>query len=41
LCGLFYETQNTGSHAFLMVWPALLAILLKPRSGYGRFGTVP
>jgi hypothetical protein len=39
LCGLFYETQNTGSQAFLMVWPALLAILLRPRSGYGRFGT--
>jgi hypothetical protein len=37
VCGLFYETQNTGSHAFLMVWPALLAILLKPVAGYGRF----
>lgn len=36
-CGLFYETQNTGSHAFIMVWPALLAILLKPTTGYGRF----
>lgn len=35
--GLFYETQNTGSHAFIMVWPALLAILLKPMAGYGRF----
>jgi hypothetical protein len=35
-CGLFYETQNTGSQAFIMVWPALLAILLKPMTGYGR-----
>jgi hypothetical protein len=35
-CGLFYETQNTGSHAFIMVWPALLAILLKPMADYGR-----
>ena len=38
LCGLFYETQNTGSQAFIMVWPALLAILMKPRAGYGRYG---
>jgi hypothetical protein len=37
ICGLFYETQNTGSHAFIMVWPALLAILLRPVSAYGRF----
>lgn len=37
VCGLFYETQNTGSQAFLMVWPALLAILLRPKTGYGRY----
>jgi len=37
VCGLFYETQNTGSQAFVMVWPALLAILLKLRAGYGRY----
>jgi len=40
VCGLFYETQNTGSQAFLLVWPALLAILLKPKAGYGRYSMV-
>lgn len=40
MCGLFYETQNTGSQAFLMVWPALLAILMRPRDGYGRYSMV-
>ena len=40
VCGLLYETQNTGSQAFLLVWPALLAILLKPKAGYGRFSMV-
>ena len=40
VCGLFYETQNTGSQAFLLVWPALLAILLKQKSEYGRFSMV-
>jgi len=40
VCGLFYETQNTGSQAFLMVWPALLAILMRPRAGYGRYQAV-
>lgn len=38
ICGLFFETQNTGGHAFLMVWPALLPILLRPTAGYGRLG---
>jgi len=37
VCGLFYETQNTGSQAFLLVWPALLAILMREKAGYGRF----
>lgn len=37
LCGLFYETQNTGSQAFLLVWPALLAILMRPGRDYGRY----
>ncbi|MBC7284328.1 hypothetical protein [Hoeflea sp.] len=37
VCGLFYETQNTGGQAFLMVWPALLAILMRPLADYGRF----
>ncbi|MEM5491502.1 hypothetical protein [Hoeflea sp. AS16] len=40
VCGLFYETQNTGSQAFLLVWPALLAILLKLKTEYGRYKTV-
>lgn len=40
LCGLFYETQNTGSQAFLMVWPALVAILLRPKTGYGSYRMV-
>lgn len=39
VCGLFYETQNTGSQAFIMVWPALLAILARPKAGYGRYHT--
>ncbi|MDP3526116.1 MAG: hypothetical protein Q8S27_16185 [Hoeflea sp.] len=38
VCGLFYETQNTGGQAFLMLWPALLLILMRPLGGYGRFG---
>ncbi|MDF1607567.1 hypothetical protein PZ897_05205 [Hoeflea sp. YIM 152468] len=37
VCGLFYETQNTGSQAFLMVWPALLAILLRPKADYAGY----
>ena len=40
LCGLFYETQNTGSQAFLLVWPALLAILMRPGRDYGRYRVV-
>lgn len=40
VCGLFYETQNTGSQAFLMVWPALVAILMRPKTGYGSYRTV-
>lgn len=27
--GLVYETQNTGSHAFIMVWPAVLRMLMR------------
>ncbi|MFE0015369.1 hypothetical protein ACFWXH_11030 [Mesorhizobium sp. NPDC059054] len=27
--GILYETQNTGSQAFIFLWPVLLAILLK------------
>lgn len=27
--GVFFETQNTGSQAMILVWPAVLAILLK------------
>lgn len=38
VCGLFFETQNTGGHAFLMLWPALLPMLLRPAAGYGRLG---
>ncbi|WP_299860953.1 hypothetical protein [uncultured Hoeflea sp.] len=37
VCGLFYETQNTGSHAFILLWPALLMILARPLAEYGRF----
>lgn len=37
LCGLFYETQNTGSQAFLLVWPALLAVLMRPGKDYGHY----
>ncbi|KGF70429.1 hypothetical protein LL06_05705 [Hoeflea sp. BAL378] len=38
VCGLFFETQNTGGQAFLLVWPALLMILMRPLGLYGRFG---
>lgn len=27
LAGIFYETQNTGSQAFIMIWPLVLLIL--------------
>lgn len=27
LAGIFYETQNTGSQAFIMLWPVILMIL--------------
>ncbi|MEP9396109.1 hypothetical protein [Mesorhizobium sp. KR2-14] len=27
--GIFFETQNTGSQAMILVWPAVLAVLLK------------
>lgn len=40
LCGLFYETQNTGSQAFLLAWPALLAVLMRPGKDYGRYRAV-
>tara|TARA_R110002020_G_scaffold50818_1_gene143840 strand:+ start:15874 stop:17580 length:1707 start_codon:yes stop_codon:yes gene_type:complete len=40
VCGLFFETQNTGGQAFLLVWPALLMILLQPLGLYGRLGPV-
>lgn len=40
LCGLFYETQNTGSQAFLLIWPALLAVLMRPGRDYGRYRAV-
>lgn len=34
-CGLAFETQNTGSHPYIMAWPALLRVLLRPREGHG------
>lgn len=37
--GLFYETQNTGSHAFIMVWPGLLAVLLRQRESQAGLRT--
>ncbi|MBW3098024.1 hypothetical protein [Pseudohoeflea coraliihabitans] len=36
LCGLFFETQNTGSHPYLIVWPVLLRILLREAAAHGR-----
>lgn len=35
--GVFFETQNTGSQAMILVWPAVLAILL----GAGRLTATP
>lgn len=29
LAGLFFETQNTGSHGFILVWPGLIFIWLR------------
>lgn len=34
--GILFETQNTGSQAFIFVWPVLLAIFLKTGSLAGR-----
>lgn len=34
-CGLAFETQNTGSHPYIMAWPALLRVLLRPRAAHG------
>ncbi|WP_110030454.1 hypothetical protein [Hoeflea marina] len=31
LAGLVFETQNTGSHAYLLVWPPMLRMLLRLR----------
>ncbi len=39
VCGLFYETQNTGSHEFILIWPALLMVLLSPARLHGRSRT--
>ncbi|MCY0095953.1 hypothetical protein [Hoeflea ulvae] len=39
-CSLFFETQNTGGQAGLIIWPALLAVLMSPVAGYGRYGVV-
>lgn len=33
-CGLLFETQNTGSHPYLVVWPAVLRIVLRPAEAY-------
>lgn len=35
LSGLVFETQNTGSHPYVMAWPALLRVLLRPRAAHG------
>ncbi|WP_102959020.1 hypothetical protein [Mangrovicella endophytica] len=34
--GLFFETQNTGSQAFVFLWPVLLALLTKAGDYSGR-----
>jgi len=35
-CGLLFETQNTGSHPYLLVWPAVLRLLLRPTMAFGK-----
>ncbi|MEP2703710.1 MAG: hypothetical protein ABJQ71_09745 [Roseibium sp.] len=38
-CGLAYETQNTGSHPYAVLWPALLLLASKPvryREPFGK-----
>ncbi|AKH99710.1 hypothetical protein IMCC20628_00993 [Hoeflea sp. IMCC20628] len=39
-CSLFYETQNTGGQAGLIIWPALLAVLVLPMATYGRYSVI-
>ena len=39
LAGLVFETQNTGSHAYLLVWPPLLRMLLRMRGTQVRYRT--
>lgn len=34
-CGLVFETQNTGSQPYLVVWPAILRLLLRPTKAFG------
>ncbi|WP_185985083.1 hypothetical protein [Aureimonas mangrovi] len=38
--GLFYETQNTGGQAFILLWPVLLAILQVSRRPAPRLRAV-
>jgi hypothetical protein len=35
-CGLVFETQNTGGQPYLVVWPAILRMLLRPSDVFGR-----
>lgn len=35
--GIFYETQNTGSQAFIMIWPVILLILIDNEQYKRRF----
>ncbi len=35
-CGLVFETQNTGGHPYLVAWPAILRMLLRPSDVFGR-----
>lgn len=36
ICGLFFETQNTGGQAFIFVWPVLLRLLARCGRWQGR-----
>lgn len=39
LAGLIFETQNTGSHAYLLVWPPVLRMLLRMRGSQVAYRT--
>lgn len=40
VAGIVYETQNTGSHAFIMIWPPMLRMLLRVRGAEIAFRPV-